>query len=177
MIQINTDPYTSSQSVIKHSYSHLSQNNMFFRLICFHHVAQGSVTEATCCTVAFRDRPKTSEALRFWIAELMAQISPRELVPPKPAKDPQDLAWYGRGWKVDSLVKSLYREGALQKTRTNFFAACAKMDVAICGNVASQDGQETVSAAVLERALVMLEFALLYCDLNLLGTSHDFKCL
>ena len=76
---------------------------------------------------------------------------------------------------MDSLVKSLYGEGVLQKTRTNFFAACAKMDVAICGNVASQDGQETVSAAVLERALVFLEVALLYCDLNLLGTSHDFK--
>lgn len=80
---------------------------------------------------------------------------------------------------MDALVKSLYREGALQKTTINFFAACAKMDVAMCDNVTGQDGQETVSAAVLERALAMLEAALLWCDLNLLGT-HDtmvFKSL
>ena len=35
MIQINTNPYTSSQSVIKHSYSHLSENNMFFCFLVF----------------------------------------------------------------------------------------------------------------------------------------------
>lgn len=49
----------------------------------------------------------------------------------------------------------------------------------MCDNVTGQDGQETVSAAVLERALAMLEAALLWCDLNLLGT-HDtmvFKSL
>ena len=58
--------------------------------------AHGNVTAAIFWMLAVRLLPSASWVLRLWTARLMAQTSPRELVPPKP--DDFVAGDFGQSW-------------------------------------------------------------------------------